>query len=248
MKAFVFAAGKGTRLKPWTDNHPKALAEVNGMSMLERVIQGISERSSVDSFIVNVHHFANQIIDHISDSKFLKNKIIDISDETSELLETGGALLKAKNLIEDEDIILVHNSDILTDFDYQSIISEHKKQGNDITLLVNDRDSSRKLLFGSNMLLEGWKNFKTGEEIKISGSNPENIFSFAGIHIISTTILEYLETYSKEHKTHSFGLIPFYLWSMDKIKIRGYKHPSAYRWIDIGKPEALEISKTLFRE
>lgn len=246
MKAFVFAAGLGTRLKPWTDLHPKALAEVNGKTLLERVVEGIAKRTGINEFVINVHHFAPQILNHISTSAVFADKKILISDETEELLETGGGLLKGSKFLKNDDCILVHNSDILTDFEYTNLIDFHRKNGNDVTLLVNDRDSSRKLLFDPDLIMKGWENRSTGQTISSQDPATLKAISFAGIHIFSPNAIRLLNLYSIETAQIKFGLIPFYLWAMEKIKIAGYVHPDGYKWVDVGRPESLELSKKLF--
>ena len=148
MKALVFAAGLGTRLRPLTDHKPKALVELCGVTMLERVITNI-KNCGITDVVVNVHHFGDQIID------FLKNKDnfginITISDERDLLLDTGGGILKARHLLEGDEAFLVHNADILTDLNLAEMIAYHKANGADVTLLAKQRSTQRYLVFGEN--------------------------------------------------------------------------------------------------
>ena len=145
MKAFIFAAGKGTRLKPFTNHHPKALAQVNNIPLLERNIKYL-QSSGINDFVINIHHFGEQILDFLAKNKnFGAN--IQISNERQELLETGGALVFAKKLLEQDEHILIMNVDILTQLNISNFINFHLKSKNLVTLAVSKRESSRKLLF-----------------------------------------------------------------------------------------------------
>ncbi len=144
MKALLFAAGKGTRLKPFTDLHPKALAKVNGVTLLERNINYLKS-FGIHDFVINVHHFGEQIIDFLKE----KNNFdahIEISDESELLLETGGGLMFAQPFLKQEENFLIMNVDILTDLNVAEFIKFHKENNNFVSLAVSDRDSSRKLL------------------------------------------------------------------------------------------------------
>ena len=145
MKALIFAAGKGTRLKPFTDNHPKALALVNDVPLLERNIKYL-QSFGINDFVINIHHFGQQI------SEFLKknnnfNSNIELSDEKEELLETGGGLVFAKKFLNHGEDFLIMNADILTDLDLNFFVEYRKEKKDFATLAVSDRRSSRKLLF-----------------------------------------------------------------------------------------------------
>src|SRR5947208_3438910 len=143
MKAMIFAAGLGTRFKPWTDKHPKALAMVNGKSLLQRNVEYLQQYGIAD-VVVNVHHFADQIVDAVEKSNGWGSKIT-ISDERDEVLETGGGLLKAKKYLQEESFITL-NVDILTDVNLKAFIVYHQQQNADITLGVTARTTSRYLL------------------------------------------------------------------------------------------------------
>ena len=180
-QAMILAAGLGTRLKPLTDTMPKALVPVGGKPLLDIQIEKLAQ-AGYDRFVVNVHHFAQQIIDHVNDHYHPSSNTqhptpithhpspitqhptphILISDETSELLETGGGLKKAQGLFRDDEPILIHNVDILDNVDYDWFRRQHQDD-EDAVLLVSKRKTKRYLLFDSAMRLMGWKNIETGE-------------------------------------------------------------------------------------
>ena len=235
-KAMLFAAGLGTRLKPFTDNHPKALAVVNGKSLLQRNIEYLKSFGITD-FVINVHHFANQIIDFLkSNENFGVN--IQISDESDEVLETGGGLVKAKDLLGNEPF-LVMNVDILTDLNISELIKFHSENQPLVTLAVSDRESLRKLLFEENGELKGWKNLNSGEKI-IASENPLTEKAFSGIHIINPNIFEKMPTSGK------FSIMTTYMELMKTEKILGFDHSGGIL-VDVGRPESvLEAEKYFF--
>ena len=235
MKAMIFAAGLGTRLKPFTDFHPKALAMVNGKTLLQRNILYLKSYG-ITEMVINVHHFGNQIVDYLKENQNFGCDI-QLSDESDEVLETGGGLQKAKNLLGNEDF-LVMNADILTNLDLQKMIAHHFRENPLVTLAVSDRDSSRKLLFDQQMQLCGWKNFATGEEI-ILQTQIYKISAFSGIHIISPKLFD------KMMETGKFSIMKTYMRLMKTEKISGFDH-SGDILIDVGKPEAIEKASVFF--
>lgn len=240
MKALVFAAGLGTRLRPLTNNMPKALVPVGGVPMLERVIRNLISYG-FDEIIVNVHHFADQIIDFLKEKDNFGVKII-VSDERDELLETGGGILKVRKYLEGDEPFLVHNADILTDLDLSKLVEYHQANNADVTLLGAHRQTQRYLLFDQKLVLKGWCNKATGE-VKpqgfeyIPGKYEE--FAFGGIHMISPTIFDTLQNYATEHK---FSIVPYYLSVCDKLKIQCYSATN-YSWFDVGKMETLRMAE-----
>src|SRR5688500_15968579 len=160
MKAMILSAGLGTRLKPWTDKHPKALALVNGKSLLQRNVEYL-QSYGFNEVIVNVHHFADQIIDAIKLNKGWGSNIT-ISDETDVVLETGGGLKKAAWYFDEEDFVLM-NVDILTDLNLQEMLSYHREHKPLATIAITDRETSRYFLFDERNTLRGWRNVVTGE-------------------------------------------------------------------------------------
>eukprot|EP01136_Pigoraptor_vietnamica_P021453 Opistho-1_new@71591 len=187
MKAMIFAAGLGSRLKPWTDFHPKALAVVNGKSLLQRNIEYL-QQFGIDEVIVNVHHFAEQIIQVVTDHNGWGSKIT-ISDETDEVLETGGGLKKAAAYFAGEKDFVVMNADILTQLDLGAMIQQHKSAPVLATLAVTERETSRYFLFDERSVLSGWCNVKTGEEKIVRAVTPLIRKAFSGIHVINTPLL-----------------------------------------------------------
>ncbi|WP_455669940.1 sugar phosphate nucleotidyltransferase [Phocaeicola faecalis] len=239
MKAMIFAAGLGSRLKPLTDTKPKALIEVAGKPMLEHVILKL-KASGFDEIVINVHHFANQILDFLkANDNFGVN--IYISDETEELLDTGGGLEKAGKyfmppLHEDKEGILLHNVDILSNCDLQDLIRFHQ-QNPDVyaTMLVSRRITSRYLLFDDNNLLCGWINKNTGQ-VKPAGleykEGKYQEYAYSGIQAINPLML------NKGMRPGKYSIIDFYLQVCRNIKIQCYPADNL-QLIDIGKPETL---------
>ena len=153
-QAMILAAGLGTRLKPLTDTMPKALVPVNGTPLLDINIRRLMAQG-YDRFVVNIHHFAQQIIDYVGQQDYAP--LVRFSDETEQLLETGGGLKKAAPLFLDDQPILIHNVDILDNVDYEWLSHQHQAD-EDAVLLVSRRRTKRYLLFDNAMRLMGWKN------------------------------------------------------------------------------------------
>jgi len=236
MKAMILAAGLGTRLKPFTDTHPKALAEVNNKPILLRNIDYLRS-FGIDEIIINVHHFANQIIDFIQENKIPN---ILISDETDVVLETGGGLKKASYLLEDSNPFVLMNVDILTDLDLGKMILSHKENNPIATLGVSKRESSRCFLFNEKNELCGWRN-KTKNEEKISQKEMNYTeFAFSGIHIIHPAIFKLMKQEGK------FSMVDVYLELAKTEKIIGYDHTGSHL-IDVGKPESIIKAETIFK-
>jgi len=247
MNAMIFAAGLGTRLKPFTLKHPKALVPVCGKPMLQRVIENMAE-AKIKKIVVNVHHFAPQIVDFLLENDNF-GLDIRISDESDCLLDTGGGLLKARDLLVDDapdEPILLHNADILTDAPLDKMLAEHVRSGADITLLCSRRDSSRTLYFNtSDNCLEGWGNLSDGER-KPSGFMPNEASDpspFGGVHIINQSVFPLLEEYSGG-EIKPFSIVPFYLDSLDRLNICRYMLPDGCRWFDVGSAEKLAVAET----
>jgi N-acetyl-alpha-D-muramate 1-phosphate uridylyltransferase len=238
MKAMIFAAGLGTRFKPWTDKHPKALAIVNGKSLLQRNIEYLQEYGITD-VVVNVHHFADQVIDAVKKNKGWGSNIV-ISDETNELLETGGGLLHAKDLLAGNEPFVTLNVDILTDLDIYKLLAYHQQHAPLISFGVSDRDTSRYFLFDDKDRLCGWKNVKTGEE-KIAIHKP-------GLQqkAYSCVVVFQPEIFSLIRQSGKFSLTETYLDLAAEHLILGYQHDVDDKFVDVGKPESLLIAEKLF--
>ena len=232
----IFAAGLGTRLKPFTDSHPKALAEVNGKTLLEHTIKYL-QRFGIEDLVVNVHHFADQIEQAINDNSGY-GSWVTISDECEEVLETGGGLKKAADHFTGDEPFVVMNVDVLTNLDLGKMIEQHKDSEAMATLAVMKRDSSRQLLFDEHMLLCGWTNTGTGEQ-KISREVLSMFpFAFRGVQVLSPAILDM-------PFTGKFSMIDVYLHFAKTNLIKGFDH-SGNIFIDVGKPESLEKAAYLF--
>jgi NDP-sugar pyrophosphorylase family protein len=237
MKAMIFAAGLGTRLKPFTNHKPKALAEVNNKTLLEHNIRYLA-RYGIRDVVVNVHHFASMIEDVLVKNKGFGSNI-SISDERNEILETGGGLKKAVSFFRGEDAFVVMNADVLTNLDLGKMLDAHRKGGAIATLAVMKRESSRQLLFDDQMTLCGWVNTGTKEE-KISRQvSPLYPFAFSGIQILSQAVIKDIPFEGK------FSLIDLYLHLAKTQVLRGYNH-TGNLFIDVGKPESIEKAENLF--
>jgi NDP-sugar pyrophosphorylase family protein len=241
MKAMILAAGLGTRLKPFTDNHPKALAMVNGKSLLQRNIEYL-QKIGITEVLINVHHFADQIIDAVTTNNGW-GSTITISDETSEVLETGGGLKKAAWYFENETSFVLLNADILTNLDLQAVITQHRSSGALATLAVSVRNSSRYFLFDEAGKLCGWKNQNTGEykPAHLNDSNTERLHAkaFSGIQVIDTNLLSMMQREGK------FSMVDVYLDLSATQNIIAYDHTGEVL-LDVGKPESLALAATLF--
>ena len=234
MNAFIFAAGLGTRLKPLTDTMPKALVPVAGKPLLAHVIEKL-KAAGCKKIVINIHHFGQMIMDYVKENN---NFGIDIvfSDEREMLLETGGAIKHAVNLLGDEPF-LIHNVDIMSNVDLKALWSEHINSGSAATLLVSKRNSSRALLFNSEGNLTAWTNKNTGE-IKTPYENVEiarlEEFAFSGIHVFSPQLFKYFGEYPEK-----FSIIDFYLNTCKAEKIKAFTQ-EGLQLLDVGKLDSLE--------
>lgn len=237
MKAMILAAGLGTRLKPFTDNHPKALAVVNQKTILQRNIEYLKSYG-INDFIINVHHFADQIQSFIQE--YPKEEIrIQISDESNEVLETGGGLKKAAWFFNDNQPFVLMNVDILTDLPLDQMLAFHTEHKPIATLAVSQRNSSRCFLFNKNQELCGWRNKNTEEE-KISRKEfPLYEFAFSGLHIIDPRI------FTQINKEGKFSMVDVYLELSLKHTIKAFDHSGA-KFIDVGKPESILQAEKIF--
>lgn len=235
--AMIFSAGLGTRFKPWTDKHPKALAEINGKPLLQHNIEYLAKYGITD-VIVNVHHFADQIINAVKKNKGWGSNII-ISDETAEVLETGGGLLKAKDLFTPGEKFITCNADILTDLNISKLVAFHEKNKSLISFGVTQRKTSRNFLFDENDRLCGWINNATGEQ-RISVSKP-NLVQKAYSCVV---VFEY-DVFRLTPFTGKFSLTDLYLELAREHMILGYDH-TGDKWVDVGKTESMAVAESLF--
>lgn len=257
MQAMIFAAGLGTRLKPLTDTMPKALVRVGGEPLIKRVIMNLAA-AGVDRIVVNVHHFAEQIIDYLKDNDNFELDI-RISDETAGLLETGGGIKKAAPLFDPTAPILIHNVDILSNVNLSEFYQVASRSENgkvkseesncrdavDAVLLVSWRKTKRYLLFNDDMRLVGWTNIETGE---VRSPYPDldpkkcRMYAFAGIHALSPRLLKMMDEFPDR-----FGIIDFYLKACATHNIKGYVKDDL-KLMDIGKLDTLAQAEEFLEE
>lgn len=236
-QALIFSAGLGTRFKPWTDHHPKALAMVNGKPILQRNIEYL-QQFGIRDVIVNVHHFGEQIVAAVKQHQGWGSRVT-ISDESDEVLETGGGLLKAKPLFQPGKRFVTCNADILTDLDISKLLAFHIQTQSLISFGITDRKTSRNFLFDEENILCGWINQKTGEEkiVRTGKQLREKAYS-------CVVVFEY-NVYSLIRQTGKFSLTEMYLDLAKDHKISGYNH-TGDRWVDVGKPESVAVAEALF--
>lgn len=234
----ILAAGLGTRLKPFTDKHPKALAVINGKTILQRNIEYLA-CFQIRDVIVNVHHFADQII-HLIERNHGFGSNITISDETSEVLETGGGIKKAAWFFEgNNEPFVVMNVDILTDMNLEKMILQHQKNNPLATLAVTSRRTSRYFLFNELDHLCGWENVKTGEQKISVESKKYKQKAFSGIQVISSRIFPLMKI------TGKFSMVDVYLKLAKAHTITAFDH-SHSKLIDVGKPESILKAEEMF--
>lgn len=238
MKALILSAGYGTRLQPLTNSKPKALVEVNGVTLLEIVIRKLIA-AGFNEIIVNTHHFADQIITFLEKNNYGIN--IKVSDEKELLLDTGGGIKKASWFFNDGNPFLVHNVDILSDFDLNELYNYHIQNNSIATLAIQNRKSSRYFLFDEEKTLCGWRNDRTGEEI--IGRNSKNKlipFAFSGIHILQPEVFDLMPS------EEVFSVVKFYLAIAKEHRITYFDHTNSL-FIDLGKKENLEEAERVLK-
>ena len=257
MKAMIFAAGLGTRLKPITDTLPKALVPVASKPLIEHVMTKIAAAKNeeggplVDSFVVNVHHFADKLVSWIEDQKDFH---IDISDETAQLLETGGALHHARKYLEGCGSFLIHNVDIFTSADLGWFASQCRPDSI-ATLMFSDRKTSRYFLFNpSDMRMVGWCNTTNGDIVMADPSFKKEdcrMLAFAGIHILSDKVFDYMDEYIKQKGLPvdevvgtRFPIVDFYLWLCTVAPVYGVEAQNL-TFLDVGKLDTIELAEQI---
>ncbi len=239
-QAMILAAGLGTRLKPLTDTMPKALVPVAGQPLLEHTIRKLMSQG-YDRFVINIHHFAQQIVDYVRQQDYAP--LVHFSDESDQLLETGGGLKKAQDLFSPDEPILIHNVDILDNVDYGWLRRQHQDD-EDAVLLVSRRQTKRYLLFDHAMRLMGWTNIETGEVkspyeyVRRTGRSqhgePLNRLAFSGIHSFSPRLFPLMDRFPDR-----FSIIDFYLSVCHRSRIVGLIKDDL-RVLDVGKLDSLE--------
>ena len=225
-QAMIFAAGLGTRLKPLTDTMPKALVSVGGQPLLWHVVMKLKD-SGFERIVVNVHHFAQQIIDYLAANQNF-GLDIRISDESEKLLETGGGIKKALPLFDPHSPILIHNVDILSNVDLSQLDVDVP------TLVVSERKTKRYLQFDESMQLIGWKNIETGE---VKGREGRSL-AFSGIHVFHPSLFPLLNDWPER-----FPVMDFYLKVCAHHLVRGIEVKNL-QLLDVGKLDTLEQAKS----
>lgn len=235
MKAMIFAAGLGKRLRSITERIPKALVDINGKSALQLAVEKCTEYG-FDDIIINVHHFAELVDDEVK----RLNKAgfrISVSDEREKLLENGGGLYKAREFF-GQDPFLLYNVDIISDLDLSSLFNLHLEKKGLATLAVRHRPGKRFLLVDKEGQLRGWRNISTGEEI-LAGVTDAGLseIAFSSMHIVEPEIFNYM-------KAGIYSMIDLYLNLAGEHNIYTLKHDEGY-WIDVGTPESLDFVRKL---
>ena len=238
----IFAAGLGSRFKPWTDKHPKALALVNGKTLLQRNIEYLQGYGITD-VVVNVHHFAEQVIDTVKLNRGWGSNIM-ISNETDELLETGGGLMKARHLLEDSPLFVTLNVDILTNLDLYKLVDYHQRHSPLISFGVTTRKTSRYFLFDRADRLRGWRNVSTGEEkgphMNVPGRCETLVpKAYSCVVVFPSSIFSLIKQRGKFSLTE-----PFLDLAADHV-ILGYDH-TGDKLVDVGKPESIAVAEQWF--
>lgn len=238
MKAMIFAAGLGTRLKPLTDTVPKALVPVGGQPLLHHVLTRLID-AGINDFVINVHHFSDQIYEYLGKTGF--NATIEVSDETSALLDTGGGIKKARKLLEGDGWFLAHNVDILSNLDIASFIRS-RHDGAVAILAVSERETFRYLLFDDDMRLVGWTDLRTGEvRTPFRDINPQKCrkLAFSGIHLIHDSIFR-----AMEDEPDCFPIMDFYIRNADRLPIFGIECKNL-NILDVGKLSSLDAAEEM---
>lgn len=230
MRAMIFAAGLGTRLRPLTDHMPKALVPVGGVPLLHRLLTKL-HAAGYTHVVINVHHHAAQIIDFLAAHDYGMH--IDISDESDMLLDTGGGLRHAAAFFTGDEPILLHNVDILSNLSLDHFTASFRPDCL-AQVVVSERPTSRYLLFDNNNRLAGWHNISTGATrppgIDTTALRP---YAFAGIHLVSPRIFTLMA-----HYPDKFSIIDFYLEAMHNETIAAYL-PDNFAMLDVGKVDTL---------
>lgn len=227
ISAMIFAAGLGTRLYPLTADKPKALVEYQERPLLDHVLCKIID-TGIQHIVVNVHHFPDLIINYLKEHTYEAE--IEISDERDYLRDTGGGLKFAAPLLAYSENILLHNVDILSNLDLRQLIDYHIHHEALATLAVRQRDTSRYFLFDSDMNLCGWRNNKTGEEIRSKSADSYTSYAFSGIHVVSRELLDMIPSAEKQ------SITPIYVDLARNHSLKGYLHNEGH-WKDMGKIE-----------
>ncbi len=240
MKALIFAAGLGTRLKEHTVNKPKALVSLAGKPLLQHAIEHL-KKSGISDITINIFHFADQIISFLQANDFFGIDI-HISDERPNLLDTGGGLKKAGTFVKGHESILIYNVDVISNLDLNLLLNYHQEQKALATLVTRHRETSRYLMFDRDLQLVGWKNFSNNDSIisREKSFQEAKPLAFSGIHIIQPELLDLITEEGK------FPIMDLYLRLAKDHTIKAFPDNSDI-WMDLGKPDQLQAAENLFR-
>jgi NDP-sugar pyrophosphorylase family protein len=241
VKALLFAAGLGTRLKEYTSDKPKALVVVAGKPLLQHAIEYL-KKNDISDITINVFHYADQIISFLDENKSFGANL-HISDERDQLLETGGGLKKAGKYLSGKEPVLLYNVDIISNLDLKLLYDFHLKQNALATLVVRKRETSRYLMIDQNMNLAGWKNQQSGEIRVCRSDSIENAqpLAFSGIHIIQPELLDLITEEGK------FPIMDLYLRLAQNHTIKAFVDTSTI-WLDLGKPDQLQLAEKILNQ
>ena len=234
MKAMILAAGIGNRLRPVTENIPKALVEVGDQTMLERTILHL-KHYGFDELIINIHHFAEKIKQYLARNQYF-GVDIKFSEEKTELLDTGGGLKQASWFFKDDQSFLIHNVDVLSNLNLAKLWRFHQDKQALATLVVQNRPTSRYLLFDEQNRLCGWENTRSGKKVVIHHKKTLRRLAFSGIHMIRSGIFEYMPD------KNVFSIMDVYMQVAGKETILAYRDNESH-WFDIGNPENLKKAR-----
>lgn len=237
--AMILAAGKGTRLENYTESKPKALLEINGKTLLERVIIQLIN-AGFSEIVINVHHFAEQIIEFLEKPDFKQIKI-RVSDESEQLMDTGGGILKARAYFKGYESVLIHNVDILSDLNLPLIVDQFNKSEAMAWLLTQERESTRKLLFDRQNQLCGWKDMRSEHYKWVKQPCVDYTeLAFSGIHLFKPELFA-------RYPLHKAGIIDLYLDLARQNRIESKPIKTSY-WFDLGKKSQLEEINRFFQQ
>jgi NDP-sugar pyrophosphorylase family protein len=227
MRAIILAAGMGTRLKPLTDNTPKALVPFKGIPMVERIIRNLADAGVYD-IMVNVHHFAGKVVEFL-DNLVVEGVSLHISDETDELMDTGGAILQARDFLKGKNSFIVHNVDVFTNLDIGDLLRNHRDGQALATMAVKKRSTSRSLLFDGTGSLCGWIHNETGDKKMVrTPSGPLEDYGNSCVQVINAGFLDFFPN------TEPRSLTEMYLELAERQKIGAFIHNQDY-WYDLGR-------------
>jgi NDP-sugar pyrophosphorylase family protein len=231
MKAMILAAGLGTRLRPLTNTKPKALVDIEGHTMLELAIRYL-KKHGVHDIVINVHHFPEQIVRYLNDNKAFGVNY-SISDETDQLMDTGGALVKASDLLGGSESFIVMGVDVLTTLNLADMMRYHQENDALVTLAVKNRPTSRSLLFDDRLRMIGWQDNSSGQTKGEHASLAKHALGFSVVQIVDPKIFSLIT------ETGAFSLIDLYLRLMKTERIMGYRHDDSI-WLELGRADKIK--------